>query len=371
MDALKIAFLRRGYSRSGGAEAYLKRLGAGLVARGHEAVLVTGAEWPANEWSCGPIERLRGRSPVEFADQATLLRMRLECDVVMSLERVWKCDVFRAGDGLHRSWLERRARAGGWLTRASMALNRGKHGDVLRLEESLFARGGAGRVIANSAMVREEIVEASGYPAERIEVVYNGVPLERFRLTSESRAATRRRLNLGEEEVALLFVGSGWERKGLRQAVEALGKLADKTLRLLVAGRGDAAKYAGPGVQFLDEVDDVPALYAAADLFVLPTLYDPFSNACLEALASGLPVITTTANGFAEVIEDGVHGSVLPENDSEAVAAAIEHWREPARRAAARPKILERAAQFPIERNVEETLAILLQAAASAESTSG
>ncbi|MFN2475434.1 MAG: glycosyltransferase, partial [Chthoniobacterales bacterium] len=85
---------------------------------------------------------------------------------------------------------------------------------------------------------------------------------------------------------------------------------------------------------------------------------------------SGLPVITTSSNGFAEVMDDGVHGSVTKAGDSDAVADAILFWSDAQRRAAAMPAIVERASQFDISRNVEETLAILLQAA-SAASTSG
>src|SRR5947208_16027404 len=90
-------------------------------------------------------------------------------------------------------------------------------------------------------------------------------------------------------------------------------------MRLLVAGRGNEKLYKPTRlrfwreepVQFLGEVSDVMRLYAAADIFILPTIYDPFSNACLEALACGLPVITTRSKGFSEIIEDSVHGSIV------------------------------------------------------------
>jgi UDP-glucose:(heptosyl)LPS alpha-1,3-glucosyltransferase len=118
-------------------------------------------------------------------------------------------------------------------------------------------------------------------------------------------------------------------------------------------------------------VADLRAAYAAADIFILPTIYDPFSNGCLEALASGLPVVTTRGNGFSEIIENDVHGSVVdsPTNVA-ALREAIRFWSDSARRASARPVILERASQFDISKNVEETLAILIQAA-SAASASG
>ncbi len=359
---LKIGFIRRGYSRSGGAEAYLKRLATGLHSLGHEAQLLTSAEWPEEDWGYGPVRRVPGDSPLQFAD--ALVAARPACDLTMSLERVWRCDVMRAGDGVHCVWLERR---GGFLRGLRLALN-AKHRATIRLEESLYVRRGAGRVIANSEMVRREIIDTYGYPVERIDVVYNGVPLEQFQFVDGERERARAALGLADGEVALLFVGSGWERKGLRFAIEAVTRLKEKSLRLFVAGRGKAN--AADGVTFLGEVTDVRSLYAAADVFVLPTLYDPFSNACLEALAAGLPVITTRANGFSEVIDDGVHGSSIEAGNAEAVAEAIRFWSQGERRAAAKSAIAERAAQFDISRNVARTIEILAQAA-SAVSTSG
>jgi len=102
----------------------------------------------------------------------------------------------------------------------------------------------------------------------------------------------------------------------------------------------------------------------------LPTIYDPFSNACLEALSFGLPVITTRANGFSEVMEDRIHGSIVDQPDEiDDLRNAIQTWSDPTRRQVARPSILKRAAQFDIERNVERTLEIVLQSAARAAST--
>ncbi len=366
---LKIGLARRGFSASGGAEAYLRRFAEGAVAGGHSAQLFTTAEWPADHWTAGPRTALRASGPIEFADALAAALPASGCDSVLSLERVWRCDVFRAGDGVHRAWLERRREQTLTpLARVGAKFNR-KHDEILRLEESLLAKDGARRVIANSQMVKAEIERIYRYPSDRIDVVYNGVPLEFFAAAWNDRARKRAELSLQPNDLAILFVGSGWERKGLRFIVDAMRSAADPRWRLLVAGRGNERKMHAPGVQFLGVASDLPALYAAADVFVLPTLYDPFSNASLEALASGLPVITTRANGFSEVIEDGEHGSVLGEpGDVYAMVAALQFWTPPERRTEARPKILERAARFDISQNVARTLEILRQTAASAAS---
>jgi UDP-glucose:(heptosyl)LPS alpha-1,3-glucosyltransferase len=348
---LTIGFVRRGFSSGGGAEAYLKRLAAGVAAAGHRVSLFTGAEWPADEWSFGSIERVNAASAIVFADELEKIA-RDRCDVLLSLERVWRCDIYRAGDGVHRAWLQRRDQVAGPLGNLGRVFNR-KHSAALALEKSLFGQGGARRVIANSKMVKEEIVQFYGYPAGQIDLVYNGVPLEVFR--GEKKPAE------GDELVAL-FAGTGWERKGLRFAIEAIEAIEAQgaNMKLLVAGRGDPEKFSSPRVQFLGVVADMPALYRSADIFLLPTIYDPFSNACLEALASGLPVITTKANGFSEIIENGRHGTVIDDpRDVAAISDALRFWSEPARRAQARIDNLALAERFDITRNVADTLAIL------------
>lgn len=356
---LSIAFVRRGYSRSGGTEAYLKRLARALVDCGVEAQLFATSDWPKTEWPFGPITHSRARSTNAFADELEKLRTQIRCDLVMSFDRVWRCDVFRAGDGVHAAWLARRQKFQMPLERFLHRLNR-KHRDILRLEQSLLAERGARRVIVNSKMVRKEIVDLYHYPEEKIDLVRNGVPLEKFVFDPVLREQARDDLEIEPDEIALLFVGTGWERKGLLFAIEAMALCRNRKLRLLVAGRGNAHRYKAKRVKFLGEVADLAPIYAAADIFILPTIYDPFSNACLEALASGLPVITTRDNGFSEIIEPEVHGSIVDHpNDLMPLRDAIQFWSDSARRAVARSAILERASQFDISKNVEQTLRIL------------
>jgi UDP-glucose:(heptosyl)LPS alpha-1,3-glucosyltransferase len=366
---LSVAFVRRGYSPSGGAEAYLKRLANGIVESGHAVQLITTADWPNDAWPVGLVTYLRAESPIGFADELEKMRAQFRCDLLFSLERVWRCDVYRAGDGVHKGWLTRRRKFEMPLQRFVRGINR-KHRDILQLEESLLGKSGASRVIANSEMVRNEIVDLYKYPANKIDLVRTGVPLDRFRFDPQLREASRAKLRVKADEIALLFAGSGWERKGLRFAIEALELCRDRKLRLLVAGHGDARAYkpkrffTREPVQFLGEVGDLRPIYAAADIFILPSIYDPFSNACLEALASGLPVVTTRDNGFSEIVENGVHGSVvdLPSNTS-ALRDAIRFWSDEPRRVSARSTIIERASQFDISQNVATTLKVLLQSA--------
>src|SRR5207302_5838145 len=302
-QGLRLALVRRGYSPTGGAEAYLKRLASGVIEAGHKVQLIATNEWPEDQWPLGPITRLRAESVIGFADELEQIRPRLDCDGLLSLERVWSCDVYRAGDGVHRAWLARRRKFELPLKQFARSLNR-KHRDLLHLEESLLASRKAGRAIVASQMVKNEIVDLYGYPADRIDIVHNGVPLDKFRFDSELREKSREDLKLKPDQIAMLFAGSGWERKGLVFAIQAMALCKNKKMRLLVAGRGNAASYKTKQlrfwreepVQFLGEVADLVRVYAAADIFVLPTSYDAWSNAFLEALACGWPVITARSN---------------------------------------------------------------------------
>jgi UDP-glucose:(heptosyl)LPS alpha-1,3-glucosyltransferase len=370
-EKLKIAFVRRGYSPTGGAEAYLKRLARGVIEAGHHVQLIATNEWPQNQWPYGSLVRLHALSVMGFANELDQVRQQLDCDVLFSLERVWSCDVYRAGDGVHRAWLERRGRFDLPLKQFLRALNR-KHRDLLQLEESLFAKRKAARIIVASQMVKNEVVDLYGYPADNVDIVRNGVPLDTFRFDPALREKARDELKLKPDRIALLFAGSGWQRKGLVFAIQAMALCKSREMRMLVAGRGNARPYKTTRVrfwreepvQFLGEVADLTPLYAAADILILPTIYDPFSNACLEALACGLPVITTRANGFGEIIEDSIHGSIVDHaGNLVGLRDAIRFWSDPSRRAAARATNIQRASEFDISKNVDQTLATLTRVA--------
>ena len=348
---MKIGFVRRGHSATGGAEAYLLRVAAALRKLGQETSLITTEDWPAERWSNGEIQRIPGKSLEEFS--RSFQASQTGCDVHFSLERVPGCDVFRAGDGVHAAWLQRRDGFDPVWKRLTRWINR-KHAQILRLERQVFDPANTKAVIANSKMVRDEILARFPFPPSRVHVIYNGITLSSV---APSRAKARRIWNIDEKTFCPLFLGTGWERKGLSTAIRAADCLEDTTL--LVAGRGVADRYRGTNVRFLGPVKDIASLFAASDILVLPTWYDPFSNACLEALAAGLPVITTDANGFSEIIERGVHGDITAPGDVHAIAELLDSWRIPGRCAEAREACLRLASEFSIEKNATETLRVL------------
>jgi len=366
-NKLNIALVRRGYSASGGAEAYLKRLAHGMAEAGHEVQLIATDEWPDEQWPLGSVRHLRAKTIIGFADELEQIRPQLRCDVLFSLERVWSCDAFRAGDGVHRAWLARRRRFEIPLKQFVRAVSR-KHQDLLQLEKSLFEKRNARQVIVASQMVADEIVDLYGYPTDKIDLVRNGIPFAKFQFDPDLRERSRSELKLKPDQIALLFAGSGWERKGFLFAIEAMSICKNRKLRLLVAGRGNARAYKTirllfwreDPVRFVGEVADLRPVYSAADIFILPTIYDPFSNACLEALACGLPVITTRSNGFSEIIENGINGSIIDNPaDLTGLRDAIRFWSDSSRRDTVRAANIARASHFDISKNVEQTLDVL------------
>jgi UDP-glucose:(heptosyl)LPS alpha-1,3-glucosyltransferase len=354
---MKIALVRRGYSRTGGAESYLKRLGRALTDAGHQASLYSTDEWPPAEWPYGPLVRFSDSGPFRFAKAVQEARQPEE--ILFSLDRILRCDCYRAGDGVHKVWLQRRvAHEAGW--RGFFRFANRKHAELLQLERTLFEKAGARHIIANSQMVRQEIIAEFTYPAKNITVIYNGLPDALFKRKPRSRDEVRREWGLRENENVLLFAGTGWDRKGLKYAVQAVERISNRNVRLLVAGTGKKHSYRSNKVRFLGPVADMPSLLLATDIFVLPTVYDPFSNACLEALSFGLPVITTATNGFAEIIVSGVHGEVTDRaNNVPALQQAIEKWLDPALRVSANQECAELARSYTMQRNVEETLRVL------------
>ncbi len=211
------------------------------------------------------------------------------------------------------------------------------------MERRLFASPWLRAVICNSKMVRDEIQERFGLPDERLPVIYNAVDCDAFSPElREHRAAMRASSAIPDDATVFLLVGSGYERKGVatrdRGAGAAAGRLPSHGRRTRqVAWRATSGWRATLGVAHARRAagpqDESKPFYGAADAFVLPTLYDPFPNAALEAMACGLPVITSTKCGAAELVIEHDAGFVCPARDVDALAA---HMRTLARSGGAR-----------------------------------
>jgi UDP-glucose:(heptosyl)LPS alpha-1,3-glucosyltransferase len=344
---MRIALIRSRYNPYGGAERFVARAIAALAARGALITLI------AREWSdgTGKQEVIRCDPPylgkvwrdASFAHAVRKILDERQFDLVQSHERIAGCDIYRAGDGVHAEWLSQRRRVLGPPGRLGLELNP-HHQYLLNAERRMFTDGRLRIVVCNSAMVRDEIRTRFGVDETKLQVIYNGVDTEIFhpRLAEQHRHVVRDRLRIPRDAKLFLLVGSGFVRKGVPALLAAMARLP-QTYALIIGADRSLRRYraeTSSRVLFLGGQEDVRPYYGAADAFVLPALYDPQPNAALEALACGLPVVTSTKCGAAEIVTEGVSGFVRDALDIAGIAAAMEAavdtGRNPGLRVAAR-----------------------------------
>ncbi|MDF7679629.1 glycosyltransferase family 4 protein [Enterobacteriaceae bacterium ESL0689] len=334
MSKFRLALVRQKYRPDGGAERFVSRALEALDSSNLELNVIT-RQWQGPikpDWHihrCNPrkwgrISRERG-----FADAARQLWQRQHFDLVQSHERIAGCDLYRAGDGVHRRWLQQRARIlPGWK-RCLLFADR-YHRYVMQAEREMYQDAHLRGVICNAEMIKQEIIADFALPADKIHVIYNAVDHQHFQPPDEETlAALRQQWQLPRQATCLIYVGSGFERKGLAAAIRAI---APTDCYLLVVGKDkDQRRYqqlahslnCGQRVRFFGMQSETLPFYQMADGLLLPTLYDPFPNVILEAMACGLPVITTTGCGGAEFIVEGHNGFVCDALDIPALQQAV------------------------------------------------
>ena len=352
---MKILIIARPFSFHGGVETATSGLLGALVAHGHDVHRAGPGRQPPHAGLTDhrlPLPPLPGPlRALALAAVAARVAGAGGWDVVQSHERTLRQDIYRAGEGSHRAYLEAVAPA---ISR------RLRHRVMLALERRVFAR--TPEIVAISRAGRDEIARLHGVPAARLSVVYNGVDLERFhpRLRDAHRAAARAEAGVPPEAWTLLFAGSGFPRKGLDVAIRALHALADGAARLVVIGRGDVAPYRALArelgvdgrVVWLGVRPDIERWYAAADVLVLPTRYEPFGNVHLEALATGLPIVTSRVAGGAEVVDARCGASVDPRSADEFAGAVA--WLRARPQAEVRAAARAAAEPFTFARQVSD-----------------
>lgn len=351
---MRLALIRAKYDPFGGAERFVETAAAALAGQGVALTILT-RTWPDHAHPgvghhiidppyLNSTARDRG-----FAKAVCTYLQTQPFDLVQSHERIACCDVYRAGDGVHAEWIAQRQRVIGSFKRLEMALSP-HHRYLLRAERELFTSARLRAVICNSRMVRDEIIRHFGIDAGKLHVIYSGVDTRKFHpdATRSLRGPARERLAIPPDAKVALFVGSGFERKGVAAFIDAVagmpqwhGVVVGKDKRLNAAKQYAAAKRCAHRMHFTGGVADVLPYYAAADVLLLPTLYDPFPNVCLEALACGLPVITSTKSGAAELVRDGENGYVTDALDIAAMQTALDKvLASPQMGAAARATVL-------------------------------
>ena len=367
---MRVALVHMRHGPVGGTERILDELARHLAGRGHAVTIVCRSHGSASHPAVR-FQVLRRAVPGSawrmwaFAQDVERHVRTADYELVFALGKTWTHDVVRTSGGSHATYVERMRAAGGGGWRDWSLLRAPKDRLALAIERRAYAPGAYRLVIANSRLVRDDVVRRYAIPAARIEVVPNGVDVTRFRPRPEPEvAAWRRALGLAPQDFVFLFLGKGFVRKGLARTLSAFAEVAQQrpASRLVVAGRdSSAARFEEEAralglegrVRFLGERRDPELCLAACDVHVLPTWYDSFAFTVLEALACGKPVLTTDGAGASEWIEPGVLGEVLPSAcAAPELARAMLAWSEPGRARAASAGARARAEPLAFERTL-------------------
>jgi UDP-glucose:(heptosyl)LPS alpha-1,3-glucosyltransferase len=385
---VRVAFVYRNLNRSGSLERDSVFLLEGLASRGIElhcycdpgtSVDIDGVV----RHDVVPLTRSRSRLGfpllrASFAARATraLRADRDRYDLVHALGvSAWEHDVVHVPAVMaaeQARWPERAGhgyRAAGARARLAPILHP-EVAAVRAIERLQFRPGRYLQATVVTEQVRTDLMRIHGVPAERIEVVPPAVDVARFAGASDGRL--RRQLAIGTEGSVLLFIGHSFERKGLTDAIAALAR-SGSDAHLVVVGRGDAVRYRRAAealgvagrVHFTGPVESPEDFYAAADLLVLPTRSDPWGIPVIEAMAAGVPVVTTSAAGSGPIAERAGAAVLVPARSPERLADAIgELLGDPTRRREMGARGQAEAGRFDIASVVDATLGVYERALA-------
>lgn len=237
-------------------------------------------------------------------------------DVIFDMDRTKNQTHIRAGNGVHKAYLLRRAKQEGLFKKILFKINP-LHQIILSYEKASFENKKLQVLFVNSNLVKQEILQFYRVDPQKIHVIHNGVEWKEmessFIQSFSQKEDFLKRYHLPLNGFYFLFIGNGYARKGLCELLHAFSKIAQEDIHLLVVGKDKSipsyqklAKQLNiqKNVHFFGPSQDVTPFYQTADVFVLPTHYDPFSNVVLEALAMGVFVITTKDNGAFEILTE-------------------------------------------------------------------
>lgn len=376
---MNIALIHKTFASYGGTERYITNLSKALLTAGHEVHVF------ANKWEEAPGLHFHRIPMFKLGKTAKMLSFawftrdivaNTEFDIVQGFGKTVRQDIFRTGGGVHRAWMKESLIAirtpflrkikyfsrilspAQWLT--------------LWIERQTFKEGNYRRIIAVSERVKRQIMDYYHVPSDAITVIHNGVDLSLFNTDGRQEAGdiVRKRFGIGKDDILLIFASTNFHLKGLECLIRGMARIDRPDLKLLVVGGDDKGPYErlagslgiGERVIFAGKGKDMRGFYQAGDAFAYPTLYDPFANVCLEAMACGLPVITSKVNGVSDIITDGFDGLLLDAPADEAhITDKIAFILNGERRKEMAEKAYTLAQKYSMDRHMEKVMALYME----------
>jgi UDP-glucose:(heptosyl)LPS alpha-1,3-glucosyltransferase len=391
---MKAALAIENFSRyGGGAESYAVQLADTLVRAGWEVHLY-GHSWDGEPEKAifHEIKRLPKWVPpsirvIDFALRHRSMVSSEDFDVILGFGNTITMNVYQSHGGVHALSTKRKLHAienplVRVLKHATALLSLKYHARAW-IESAPFRLNPRPTIIAISHMVRDDIASYFHMAPSDIRLVYNGIDLNRFGSpNSPGRSEFRRRLGFGDEEILFLFMAYDFRKKGVRYLIESAGLLQQKIgpgkFGLVIAGNQPTPELTrlveklglSEAVRFPGPTKEPEAFYGACDVFVLPTFYDACSLVVFEAMASGLPAITTSWNGAAGIITDRADGAVLQKaGDVDELADAMEFFLDSASLREASASARETAQAYSLTENHRKMLQIFDETALEANLT--
>lgn len=344
---LKVSLISRHIESRGGLEKWTSRLANGFTRRGAEVTILTAdpvlkrnfhplihphtlpINVPSASWKMKRFDRLCQKWNRSYRP-----------DIVFAMDRTTEQTHMRAGNGVHAAYLAQRKRFENYRSIESLLnpLNQ----TILNIEKKGFENPKLKTLFTNSYMVKREALKYYDIPEEKIEVIHNGVEwveMEKdFEGWIEKKQKLLDELDLDPARFHFLFVGNGYARKGLPFLLHALKHLPSKDFHLSVIGKDRQINHfmemtqklsLSRHVSFFGPRQSIRPFYQMADALVIPSIYDPFANVTVEALAMGLFVVSSSFNGGSEILKTE-NGTVIDALDdpvlfAEALKVAMSH----------------------------------------------
>jgi UDP-glucose:(heptosyl)LPS alpha-1,3-glucosyltransferase len=388
---LKIAIVLDRFLPSRGGESYFSWLAQELSRRGHDVHVFArvSEETSGGEYKIHRIavwKYPRSLRAITFLINSARAVQCDSFDIIHGVEGTLAMNIYNPHEGVEKAYLRQEFLSVSnrvyYVYKLLKRYLSPSHYLKLWIQKKQYRSDGVRRIIAISKMIKSDIVKYYDIPEKKIVVVPNPVDLTRFHPKNREmyRYEKRKKLGIASDVIVLLFVGNNYRLKGVETLLRALPLLRKRfphtPFRLLILGRGHRWRYkrlanrigVSDLVLFLSPTKEVEQFYAASDIYVHPTFYDSCSLTVLEALATGLPVITSRFNGAADAILSEQGGEVI-ENpaDVERLVESIVYFFDEDCRAKARIVTRQWMEKYSPSYHIEEILRVYYEVAGESQ----